>query len=127
VTDFIKLDFHSGVPVYRQIMDQVRAAILSGSLKSGDQLPTIRELHQRLEVNPNTVARAYRELALANDIAAEQGSGCYVKPPAARPPIDADERQAQLGQLCTRFASEAQSRGISLDELIHHLTRLKSP
>jgi GntR family transcriptional regulator len=123
----VKLDFHSGVPVYRQIMDQLRAAILSGALKPGDQLPTIRELHQRLGVNPNTVARAYRELALADDIAAEQGSGCYVKPPAARPPLDAAVRQEQLSQFCTRFASEAQLKGFSLDELVLHLTRLKSP
>jgi len=127
VVDFVKLDLHSGIPVYRQIMDQARAAILSGAMKPGDQLPTIRELHQRLGVNPNTVARAYRELALAGDIAAEQGSGCYVQTPAPQPPLAEAERQAQLGQLCTRFASEAKLKGFSLDELVDHLSRLKSP
>jgi len=56
------LDLHSGVPVYRQIMDQVRGAIASRSLADGDQLPTVRQLAVDLEINPNTVVRAYREL-----------------------------------------------------------------
>ena len=56
------LDLKSGVPVYRQIVDQVRGAIAAGSLSSGDQLPTVRQLAVDLEINPNTVVRAYREL-----------------------------------------------------------------
>jgi len=127
VKDFATLDFNSGVPVYRQIMNRVRADILAGKLSAGDQLPTIRELHQQLGVNPNTVVRAYRELELAGDIQAEQGSGCYVSPPSAKPKLAAGERTALLNQLCARFAAEAQGSGFSLQELITRLSRYQSP
>ena len=58
------LDLHSGVPVYRQLIDQVRGGVASGSLVAGDQLPTVRQLAVDLAINPNTVMRAYRELEL---------------------------------------------------------------
>ena len=58
------LDLHSGVPVYRQLIDQVRSGMASSSLAAGDQLPTVRQLSVDLEINPNTVLRAYRELEL---------------------------------------------------------------
>lgn len=56
------LDLHSGVPVYRQVIDLVRGGIASGALAAGDQLPTVRQLAVDLAINPNTVVRAYREL-----------------------------------------------------------------
>ena len=78
------IEFHSGIPVYKQIIHQVQAAVTAGQLKEGDQLPTIRALHQQLNVNPNTVAKAYRELAHLGLVAAEHGSGCFISaPPAA--------------------------------------------
>ena len=55
------LDLHSGVPVYRQIIDQVRGGIASGALTTGDQFPTVRQLAVDLEINPNTVVRAYKD------------------------------------------------------------------
>ena len=58
-----RLDARSGVPVYRQLIDQVQAGIASGNLASGDQIPTVRQVAVDLEINPNTVLRAYRELA----------------------------------------------------------------
>src|SRR5688500_19955129 len=66
------LEFHSGIPVYMQIMHHVQAAVAAGRLKEGDQLPTIRALREKLEVNPNTVAKAYRELQHLGIITAEQ-------------------------------------------------------
>ena len=54
------LDLHTGVPVYRQIVDQVRGAVAAGNLAAGDQLPTVRQLAVDLEINPNTVVRSYR-------------------------------------------------------------------
>lgn len=58
----IALDLHTGVPVYRQIIDQIRGALAAGSLATGDQLPTVRQLAVDLAINPNTVVRAYKEL-----------------------------------------------------------------
>lgn len=120
------LEFHSGIPVYKQIIHHVQAAVADGRLGAGDQLPTIRALHEKLQVNPNTVARAYRELQHLGLIATEHGSGCYVAPGAAgRPPeLPARARKAKLAELCARFTAEARSHGISFDELVEQLKRL---
>ena len=67
----------SGVPIYRQIQDQIRYGIASGLLTPGEQLPTVRELAVRLEVNPNTVIKAYTELERAGVLSTEQGSGTW--------------------------------------------------
>jgi GntR family transcriptional regulator len=122
------LEFHSGIPVYRQIIHQVQAAVADGRLKEGDQLPTIRALHEKLKVNPNTVARAYRELQHLGIISAEHGSGCYVAPAAPAKPADmlAREKQARIRQLCSRFTAEARSHGISYSELVNQLKRQNS-
>jgi len=120
------LEFHSGIPVYRQIIHRVQAAVAEGQLRDGDQLPTIRALHQKLNVNPNTVARAYRELEHLGLISTEHGSGCYVTPPARTAALPARQKEATLTDLSARFAAEARSHGITLDELIHHLNQRKS-
>src|SRR2546421_13130253 len=73
-----RLDLASGVPVYRQIIDQVRGGIASGSLSIGDQLPTVRQLAVDLSINPNTVARAYRELELVGVLETHQGTGTFI-------------------------------------------------
>jgi GntR family transcriptional regulator len=119
------LEFHSGIPVYKQIIHHVQAAVAAGRLQEGDQLPTIRALHEKLNVNPNTVAKAYRELQHLGVLSVEHGSGCYVAPVAqARPPeLPARERKAKLKELCARFAAEARSHGISFDELVEQLKR----
>lgn len=124
-----QLEFHSGIPVYRQIIHRVQAAVAEGRLGEGDQLPTIRALHEKLGVNPNTVARAYRELQLLGVISTEHGSGCFVAPSAlARtpPPLPAPQKKAKLQEICVRASAEARSHGISLDELIRHL-KLQNP
>ncbi len=119
------LEFHSGIPVYRQIMHHVQAAIAAGRLADGDQLPTIRALHEKLNVNPNTVAKAYRELQHLGVISAEHGSGCYVSPGAGgkSDALPAREKKAKLSELCARFAAEARSHGISFDEIVAQLKR----
>jgi GntR family transcriptional regulator len=119
------LEFHSGIPVYRQIIHHVQAAVAAGRLSEGDQLPTIRALHEKLNVNPNTVAKAYRELAHLGVITAEQGSGCYVAPTPPDRPADLPVRQkkAKLTDLCARFAAEARSHGFSFNELVEQLKR----
>jgi GntR family transcriptional regulator len=120
------VEFHSGIPVYRQIIHHVQAAITAGRLKEGDQLPTIRALHQQLSVNPNTVAKAYRELEHLGLIATERGSGCFVSAPSGAPKLSPRAKKAKADELSARFAAEARSHGIPLEQIIQQLNQRKS-
>src|SRR5579871_3954714 len=92
-----RLDGQSGVPVYRQLIDQVQGAIAGGLLKPGDQLPTVRLVAVELAINPNTVMRAYRELEIRGVLDTQQGTGTFV---ADRKPQRNDgERDRRLDQL----------------------------
>ena len=79
VLDQWQVEYNSGIPVYRQIINQACAAVAAGAFQPGDQLPTIRALSERLNVNPNTVAKAYRELELTGMIANERGRGSFIQ------------------------------------------------
>ena len=127
LTDQWSLEFHSGIPVYMQIMHHVQAAVADGRLKAGDQLPTIRALREKLDVNPNTVAKAYRELQHLGIITAEHGSGYFVTQTARSrsPTLSSKEKKAKLQELCRRFSAEARGHGISPDELLAQLQRQK--
>ncbi len=74
----LSLDFHSGVPIYLQIVGQIQELVLNGKLIPGDQLPTVRQLAAEIRVNFNTVARAYRMLDEARLISTQQGRGTYI-------------------------------------------------
>ena len=111
-----KLDLRSGVPVYRQIIDQVRAGIGAGTLSAGDQLPTVRQLAVDLAINPNTVLRAYRELELGGTLETHQGTGTFISP--QKTTKNNAERERQLTQLATEFAARAGAAGFSLEELL---------
>ena len=91
------IDLHSGVPVYRQLIDQVRGGIASGTLNPGDQLPTVRQLAVDLAINPNTVMRAYRELELGGLLETHQGTGTFIANKKLEK--DSPERERQLGQM----------------------------
>src|SRR5215469_12206584 len=97
----IRLDLHSGVPVYRQIIDQVTGGIAAGALRRGDQLPTVRQLAVDLSVNPNTVIRAYRELEIRGVIETHQGTGTFVGEQKIR--RDDAERRRRLNQIVGEF------------------------
>ncbi|GAA0241947.1 GntR family transcriptional regulator [Cryptosporangium japonicum] len=73
-----RLDTHSGVPPYRQLVQQVRQAVLLGFLRPGDRLPLIREVVEDLAINPNTVAKAYRQLEQENLVTGRPGQGTFV-------------------------------------------------
>jgi len=116
------LDLHSGMPVYRQIMDQVRGGIASGSLRPGDQLPTVRQLAVDLEINPNTVVRAYRELELGGLLETHQGTGTFI---SAQKMKRADaQRERQLAQIVGDCVARAGAAGFTVDELIEELRGL---
>ena len=74
----MRIDTKSGVPFYRQIIEQLKFAMARGDLQPGDQLPTVRQLAVDLSVNPNTVIRAYRELEIGEMLETHQGSGTFV-------------------------------------------------
>ena len=113
------IDSKSGVPFYRQIIEQVKYAIARERLKPGDQLPTVRQLAVDLSVNPNTVVRAYRELEIEGVLETQQGSGTFVG--GQRPDIDHLERQRMLDQILTDFLARASSYGLTLDDVLEWL------
>ena len=73
-----RLDLQSGVPVYRQIIDQVMGGMAAGKLAGGDQIPTVRQVAVDLAINPNTVVRAYRELEIRGVLETQQGTGTFI-------------------------------------------------
>jgi GntR family transcriptional regulator len=123
VTDHaFKLDLASGVPVYRQIMDQVMAGVASGTLHTGDQLPTVRQLAVDLEINPNTVVRAYKELEIRGLIDTHHGTGTFVgSNKVKRTDV---EHQRQLNQIVSDFVARAGAAGFTVEELAEQLQEL---
>lgn len=119
----ISIDPKSGVPLYRQIIESVRFAIARGHLAPGDRLPTVRQLAVDLEVNPNTVIRAYREMELGGILDTQQGSGTFVT--QDRPEIDALERRRKLDQILTELLARASGYGFTLEEVLEGLQHLK--
>jgi GntR family transcriptional regulator len=116
------LDLHSGMPVYRQIIDQVRGGIASGALTAGDQLPTVRQLAVDLEINPNTVVRAYRELEFGGLLETHQGTGTFIS--AQKMKRSDAERERQLTQIVADCVARAGAAGFTVDELIEELRGL---
>ena len=116
VAQHFRLDFRSGVPIYLQIVEQVQNLLMSGELRLGDQLPTVRQMAADLEVNFNTVARAYRLLDEAGLISTQQGRGTYILD------LPTAEQRARLRseafqELTRRYLSEAGHLGYTGDEI----------
>lgn len=109
------LDLQSGMPVYRQIIDQVHAARASGAILPGDRLPTVRQLAVDLSINPNTVMRAYRELELTGALTTHQGTGTFVTD--AKAERNEAERERKLDQLAAEFVARAGREGFTVKEL----------
>jgi GntR family transcriptional regulator len=118
------LDQRSGVPAYRQIIDQVLGGIAAGTLRPGDQLPTVRQLAVDLAINPNTVVRAYRELEIREVLATQQGTGTFLTD--KKPAVDGLERQRRIGQLCGDLLARAGAEGIEIADIIGYLNEQQS-
>jgi GntR family transcriptional regulator len=118
----LKLDLHSGVPVYRQIIDQVLGGMSAGTLAAGDQLPTVRQLAVDLAINPNTVLRAYRELELGGMLETHQGTGTFIS--EKKISRNNAERERQLGQLAGEFAARAGAAGFTVEDLLERLREM---
>src|SRR5512135_159275 len=110
-----RLDPASGVPFYRQIIDQVLLAVADGRLEPGVQPPTVRALAVELSVNLNTVAKAYREMEIRGIVETQQGTGTFV---ASRPTAaGAAERRKALERLVDELLARAGSHGFTIDEV----------
>ena|SRR5215472_244326 len=114
-----RLDAASGVPVYRQIIDQVTGGLASGALEPGDQLPTVRQVAVDLAINPNTVMRAYRELEIRGVLETQQGTGTFIS--RQRPKRAEAEHQRQLSQLAADCIARAGAAGFTAEELLEEL------
>jgi len=118
------LDYSSGVPVYRQIIDQIIFGIASGQLKLGEQLPTVRALAVELKVNLNTVSKAYKELEIRNILETQQGTGTFIN--KTENVIAEKEREDKLKEICVQFSSVAFSYGFTIDEVVRELKDIET-
>src|SRR5512146_1068281 len=107
-----RLDPRSGVPVYRQLIDQVLVAISSGALGPGDRLPTVRQVAVDLSININTVVRAYKELEIRGVLSTQQGTGTFITDKEVR--HDEAERQRRLSQLIGEMLARAGAEGFTV-------------
>ncbi len=116
-----KLDPRSGVPFYRQIIDQIRYGIASGQLKVGEQLPTARSLAVQLKINLNTVNKAYKELEIQQVLETQQGSGTFIG--SVKVKLSDKERQGKLATICDEFVNIASTYGFSVEDIINELKK----
>ncbi len=117
-----RLDPESGVPFYRQLIDQILTARAAGLIRPGDQLPTVRQLAVDLSINPNTVVRAYRDLEIRGVLSTPQGTGTFLTAEAARPPDEV--RQKRLHQMVAEFVTRASGEGYSVQDVRQALVEL---
>jgi GntR family transcriptional regulator len=111
----------SNVSIYRQIVDQVCAAVFAGRIRDDEPLPSVRSLAEHLLVNPNTVARAYTELVREGVVESRPGRGMFVS--RRRQIYSAAERARRIDQAVTSLVSEAFMLGLTPGEIVEHVTR----
>jgi GntR family transcriptional regulator len=116
-----KLDLKSGVPFHRQIVDQIRYGIASDRLMPGEQLPTVRELAVNLQVNPNTVRKAYSELEILGILDTQQGTGTFVSDQQVK--IGEAEKERMLRQICDELVARGHQYGFTLREIVTEMQR----
>jgi len=110
-----QLDLTSGVPVYRQLIDQVLVAMSTDTLRPGSQLPTVRQVAVDLSINPNTVVRAYKELEIRGVLTTQQGTGTFI----TLKKVKQDElaRQRRLEQMVSEMVARAAAEGYKTTEI----------
>src|SRR5215813_14034496 len=116
-----QVDPTTRVPIYRQLMDQIRLAVARGRLKPGSRLPSVRVLSRELVVNPNTVARVYTELERDGVLNTRPGLGVFVAEPQAE--LSAAARRQKLAEIIDGFLTDAVHLGFSSDEVLTAVTK----
>jgi GntR family transcriptional regulator len=112
----LHISSHDGVPIYLQIVNQVKYLVASGRLEAGEELPAIRTLAEKLLVNPNTVARAYRELELAGVVTKRRTAGTYVSDTTS--PLARRERLKIINERIDALLAEARQMNVNTETLI---------
>lgn len=112
---FIHVQPNSNTPIYAQIVEQIKHSVASGVAQAGEQLPSVRELAMRLRINPNTVARAYRELETENIVHTRKGKGVYVAAPCST--LTSQEKERLVGEKLERALVEALTLGLTFDDV----------
>ncbi len=112
----IHISLDDGVPIYLQIVNQIKYLVASGRLVSGEQLPPVRKLAEQLLVNPNTVARAYRELESARVLSTRRGAGVYVCD--AGSPLNRREKNKILNERIDILLAESRQMNIDIEDVI---------
>jgi GntR family transcriptional regulator len=105
-----------GTPLYQQVVTQIRFLVASGRLEEGEQLPPVRKLAEQLLINPNTVARAYRELESEGVVASKRGAGVFVS--NAGSPLSRKEKTRILGERIDALLAESQQLGFDLESVV---------
>lgn len=118
----LSIDHKSGVPYYKQIILQIEMAIADTRLSTGDQLPTVRSLAVELQINPNTVAKAYSQLELRGIVNTQQGTGTFISEREIR--VDEVERERILTDICQTAVSRAGTYGFTSQDVIDQLREL---
>src|SRR6187431_3352398 len=118
MSHLFRLDPSSGVPFYRQVIDQMLLAVGDGRLKPGTQLPTVRQLAVDLSVNLNTVAKAYREMEIRGIVQTQQGTGTFI---AARTGAKSREKRKALQDLVDRLLANAEALGVPMEDVVEAL------
>ena len=114
---FVIIDTRDATPIYAQLERALRAAMATGRLRPGDQLPTVRQLAVELSINANTVARVYAELERAGAIETRRGVGSFVSAAGAQAPPPR-EQERRLRAFVTRVLADADAAGFSKDDVI---------
>lgn len=117
------LDAASGVPFYRQIIQQIEHSIVARKLEPGDRLPTIRSLAIELKINPNTIAKAYGELEIRGIVVTQVGSGTFVS--EKKPAMEEVERAEKIAERTARFVREMTALGVDRTEMLEHVRDFK--
>jgi len=116
----LQIDHHSGQPIYRQVMDQVRRQIMAGQLREGEQIVSVRELAGQLKVNPMTISKAYGLLEMEGLLQRRRGVGLFVAH------VDRDRKSAAKAELLEQILSRAVAAAIQMgisEEEVHEITQ----